>query len=79
MFTGNQNRRKTHSLSEYQTYKKKDCAYYFAKLDYEILRPLLIYRYDREEMHRQDEFIDLMLSDANLLGSVYGKMDDQLL
>ena len=30
-------------------------------------------------MHRQDEFIDLMLSDANLLGSVYGKMDDELI
>jgi hypothetical protein len=27
-------------------------------------------------MHRQDHFIDLMLSDANLLGSIYGKMDD---
>jgi len=45
-------RRKTYALSEYQTYKKKDCGYYFAKLDYEIMKPLLIYKYDRDEMNR---------------------------
>lgn len=31
---------------------KKSCAFYFKKLDYEIIRPLLIYNYDREVMHK---------------------------
>jgi len=63
------------SLRNYDKRKKKDCRFYFAKLDYEILRPLLIYKYEREEMHRQDEYIDLIVRDQNLLQSVYGKID----
>ena len=55
--------------------RKKGCGFYFKKLDYEILRPLLIYRYEREEMHRQDDFIEMMMSDQNLLGSIYGNME----
>ncbi len=55
--------------------RKKGCGFYFKKLDYEILRPLLIYRYEREEMHRQDDFIEMMMSDRNLLGSIYGNME----
>ena len=63
-------------MSNYLTRKnKKDCKYYLSKLDYEILRPLLIYKYNKEEMHRQDEFVDMMKNDANLVGSVYGKLD----
>jgi hypothetical protein len=49
------------------------------KLDFEILKPILIYKYDREEMNRQDIFVEAMISDANMLGSVYGKLDDNLL
>ena len=30
-------------------------------------------------MHREDDYIELIMSDANLLGSVYGKMDYDLL
>jgi hypothetical protein len=30
-------------------------------------------------MHRQDEFIELILSDANMMGSIYGKIDEELL
>jgi len=40
------------SMRDYNRRKKRDCKYYFAKLDYEILRPLLIYKYEREEMHK---------------------------
>jgi hypothetical protein len=50
-------------MREYEKRKKKDCKYYFSKLDYEILRPLLIYKYEREEMHRQDDFLEMMMSD----------------
>jgi hypothetical protein len=39
---------------------KKGCGYYFVKLDEEILRPLLIYKYDEEEMWYQDEQVELM-------------------
>jgi len=43
------------------------------------LKPLLIYKYERDEMHRQDDFIELMMSDGNLLGSIYGQLGDDLL
>jgi hypothetical protein len=33
----------------------RGCSYYFVKLDEEILRPLLIYKYNEEEMWYQDE------------------------
>lgn len=49
------------------------------KLDFEILKPILIYNYNREVMDREDKFVEAMMSDANLLGSVYGKLDDDLL
>jgi hypothetical protein len=39
-------------LGDYKQSNKKDCKYFFSKLDYEILKPLLIYKYNREEMHR---------------------------
>ena len=40
--------------------KKKGCSYYLVKLDEEIMRPLLIYKYDEEEMWQQDEQVELM-------------------
>lgn len=67
------------SMRLYNKRKKKDCKYFFAKLDYEILRPLLIYNYERDEMHRQDDYIELLIQDVNVLGSVYGKVDPNLL
>ena len=67
------------SMLDYKDTDKKDCSYYFLKLDYEILKPLLIYKYDAEQMNREDEYIEIIMSDANLLGSVYGKMDESML
>ena len=29
-------------------------------------------------MHRQDDFIEMMMSDANLLGSIYGNLDKSM-
>ena len=58
------------------TSDNKNCTYYLKKLDYEILKPMLIYKYQHEEMHRQDDYIDMMQSDANLIGSIYGKLDE---
>lgn len=55
------------SLRNYNRRRKRDCKYFFAKLDYEILRPLLIYNYQREEMHRQDDLLELIRKDENLL------------
>jgi hypothetical protein len=66
-------------MMSYKDIEKKDCGYYFLKLDYEILKPLLIYKFDAEEMNRQDDYIEIIMSDANLLGSIYGKMDEDLL
>lgn len=33
----------------------KGCAYYFLKLDEEVLRPLLIYKYDEERAYHEEE------------------------
>ena len=68
-----------HSMMDYKDQEKKDCSYYFLKLDFEILKPLLIYKYDAEEMNRQDDYVEMIMSDANLLGSIYGKMDESML
>jgi len=63
------------SMRHYNQRKKRDCKYFFSKLDYEILRPLLIYKYEREEMHRQDEYIDMMLSNQKELQEAYSRVD----
>jgi hypothetical protein len=47
---------------------KRTCSYYFKKLDYEILRPLLIHNYVREVMHRQDDYVEMIINDGNILG-----------
>lgn len=66
-------------MLEYKDSEKRDCSYYFLKLDFEILKPILIYKYNIEEMNRQDDYIEIIMSDANLLGSIYGKMDESML
>ena len=57
----------------------RTCSYYFKKLDYEILRPLLIHNYTREVMHRQDDFVEMVINDGNVLHNimdrVYGHVD----
>jgi hypothetical protein len=62
-------------MRNYEGRQKRDCKYYFSKLDYEILRPLFIYKYERDEMHRQDDLIEMMIEDQNMIGSIYGKLD----
>lgn len=58
---------------------KKDCTYYFLKLDYEIIKPLLVYKYDYKKMEREDEYVDLIMTDTNLLGSVYDDMEMEVI
>lgn len=45
------------------------------KFDYEIMRPLLIHKYDRDEMHKQDEVVEMMLNDGNMVGDAFGQLD----
>jgi hypothetical protein len=66
------------SMRDYERRQTRDCKYYFSKLDYEILRPLLIYKYERDEMHRQDDLHEMMEADKNLIGSIYGKIDNEM-
>jgi hypothetical protein len=66
------------SMRMYEQRDKRDCKYYFSKLDYEILRPILIYKYEREEMHRQDEIHEMMEKDKNMIESIYGKIDNDV-
>lgn len=47
-------------MRHYDKAAKKGCKYYFSKLDYEILRPILIYKYDKEKMHREDDIHELI-------------------
>lgn len=58
---------------------KKDCSYYFLKLDYEIIKPLLVYKYDYKKMERADDYVDLIMTDTNLLGSVYDDMEMEVI
>lgn len=41
---------KTGRITGFKKNQKKNCLYYFKKLDYEILRPLFIYDYERNKM-----------------------------
>jgi hypothetical protein len=54
--------------------QKKDCRYYLKKLDYEILRPLFIYDYERSKMQKDDELVEQMLADAPVIGNVYSRV-----
>lgn len=54
---------------------KKSCAFFFKKFDYEIMRPILIYNYDREVMHKQDDYVEMMLNDVNMIGDAFGNME----
>lgn len=63
-------------MRNYDKRKKKNCKYYFSKLDYEVLRPLLIYKYEKETMHLQDDIYELLQSKQNVLGSIYQQMDN---
>lgn len=67
------------SMAMYKNRRKKDCKYFLAKLDYEIIRPMLIYNYEREEMHRQAEVLDMIMNDVNIIGQVYGKVEPHIL
>ena len=58
---------------------KKDCTYYFLKLDYEIIKPLLVYKYDYKKMEREDEYVHLIMTDTNLFGSVYDDMEMEVI
>lgn len=73
---GKRLRQSATSMQEYRGRPKKDCTYFFLKMDYEILKPILIYKFDIKEMDRQDNFVEAMMSDANIIGSLYGKMDE---
>lgn len=67
------------SMTSYGERPVRDCAYYFLKLDYEIIKPLLIYKFEekREELQREDEYVELMMSEGNLMGSIYASMDEK--
>lgn len=65
-------------MREYDKRKARDCKYYFSKLDYEILRPILIYKYEKEKMHREDELQEMIQNDQNLIGSIYGQIDNDI-
>ena len=54
--------------------QQKNCGYYFKKLDYEILRPLFIYDYERSKMKKEDEMVQQILADAPIIGTVYSKV-----
>ena len=65
--------------SHHEGHEKQNCGYFFKKLDTEILKPLLIYKYNRQQMHMEDDFLEYLMNDENILGSIYGKMDPEVL
>jgi hypothetical protein len=59
---------KSNLFIEDEVPEKKNCGYFMKKLDYEILRPLLIFEYSREKMHTQDDHVEMIINDANIMG-----------
>ena len=39
---------------------------------------MLIYKYDKEEMDQQDDFLEVIMNNDNLLESIYSDMDQAL-
>lgn len=66
------------SMTSYLERPVRDCAYYFLKLDFEIIKPLLIYKFEekQEELQREDEYVELLMSEGNMMGTIYASMDD---
>ena len=52
---------RTGTIKGFKKMQKKNCIYFLKKLDYEILRPLFIYNYEREQMKKDDELVQQML------------------
>jgi len=48
----------TGRITGFKKNQKKNCLYFFKKLDYEILRPLFIYDYERNKMKKDDEMVE---------------------
>jgi hypothetical protein len=38
------------------------------------LKPILIYKFEKEEMHLQDELMEMMINDQNALNEIYTKI-----
>lgn len=53
---------------------EKTCGYYFKTLDEMIIRPLLIYKYEKKSMKDIDEIMELIASDQNAMQEIYRKM-----
>lgn len=49
------------------------CKNCFRRFDEWILRPLLIYNYDKELVHKKDEFMELFLNEAEVWEKLYVK------
>jgi len=68
------------SMTGYRERPVRDCAYYFLKLDFEIIKPLLIYKFEekQEELQREDEYVELLMSEGNMMGTIYASMNDNV-
>ena len=62
---------KTGRIRGFKKNQKRNCLYYFKKLDYEILRPLFIYDYERSRMKKDDDLVQQMLIDRPLIENIY--------
>jgi len=47
----------TGRITGFKKNQKKNCKFFLKKLDYEILRPLFIYEYERIKMKKEDELV----------------------
>lgn len=56
--------------------QKRGFIYYFNKLDHEILRPILIYKYNPESLERQEQYVELMQNDKDAMFKVYGALQE---
>lgn len=62
----------TEDEEEEEDVTKRGFKYYFNKLDTEILKPLLIHKYNAETLERQEQFVELIQNDKEAMFKVYG-------
>lgn len=48
----------------------------FFRLDHYVLKPFLVYKYDRLKCRRDDDNVEFMAQFGNVLGSIAGDEDD---
>lgn len=54
--------------------QEKGCSHYFKVLDQQVLKPLLIYKYNYAQMHQQDDLLEHIKENKDALLNTYKEL-----